>query len=142
MDNEAFITKKYNHMNFDNMDSWFNVSFSFNSFNCLLGLITMQDFQIISGLLGLLMQLILFLTKQFYMIRNNKDPDEHSEGNGDVLHSIESQPFSRRCAGCGQPFTPAHPDMIFCESDCKERYMTNLQDRKPLLKKNKKSDDE
>ena len=126
---EAVVhTKKYNHMDFDNMDAWFNVSFGFNSFNCVLGIITMQDFTIVSGIIGLMMQLILFLVKMYWMIRNNKNPDAEK-------HDINDAPlFERRCVGCATKFEPMHADQIFCKGDCKDAYMNDLTSRKPFIK--------
>ena len=129
MDNEVLITKKYNHMNFD-LPFGNTITFGFNSFNIVLGSITMQDFQIASGIIGLIMQLTLFLTKQFYMMRNNKDP--HPKGS---IIDIDDHPFKRRCVGCGETFEPEHADQIFHGDTCRNTFMDNVKNRKPFIKK-------
>jgi hypothetical protein len=127
MEKHILIEKKYNHMDFE-MPFGFNITFGFNCFNVVLGVISPEAFTMVSGLAGLTMNLIYFLVKMYWMIKNNKNPDAEAAKN-----NINAAPFERHCMGCGQSFVPEHPDQIFHDADCKDAYMTNLKDRRPLL---------
>ena len=123
----VIIKEKYNHMNFNNLDSWFQTSFGFHSFNLSMGMITMQQFQLVCGAIGLLMQLIQFLTKQYWLIKNNKNPDAETS-----TTDIDAAPFERRCLNCAKAFAPVEPNQVFCDGECKDDYLVALKNRTPF----------
>ncbi|MDZ7879152.1 MAG: hypothetical protein U5L45_15840 [Saprospiraceae bacterium] len=56
-----------------------NHMLAFNCFNFCFGIITIEDFTMISGLAGLLMNLIFFVVKMYLVLAGKKMPEESLE---------------------------------------------------------------
>jgi hypothetical protein len=134
MNNETIsVTKDNPNMNFD-LPFGFNIAFGFNCYNLIFGVITSEDFQMISALVGLAMNLIYFIVKMYWMIKNNKNPDNETQA-AQVrasLVDLESSPIERKCLGCGKMFDAEHFDQIFHDVNCKDAYLANLKERTPF----------
>ena len=123
-----FSNKKYNHMNFE-LPFDLKIILGVNGFNLVMGFISTEDFQIISALVGLTMNLIYFLTKQYYLIKNNVNPDAVTTAAVEK-HDLETAlPFARNCAHCQKPFQPKNENQVFCSfpSTCFEEKLEKLR---------------
>jgi hypothetical protein len=130
----VIIKEKYNHMNFD-LPSGFNTILGINLSNCLLGLVTLDQFTIISGCVGLVMNLIFHCVKMYMLVTGRKLPENvqayEPTATTTLTADIDGAPFERRCTNCAKPFEPIDPDQIFCDAECKDDYLVTLKNRKP-----------
>ena len=112
-------------MNFE-LPDWmnFNLTFGINCFNFLLGFITLADIQVLSGLVGLVINLIFFLVKMYWLIRNNVNPAAAENKTHDI---DDSALFERRCLNCNTDFVPQNSNQIFCTTACFESKLDDLQ---------------
>jgi predicted nucleic acid-binding Zn ribbon protein len=88
------------------------------------------------------MNLTYFLVKMYMLVAGRKLPVDvdtayappATAATAATTVDIDGAPFERRCVNCAKSFVPIDPDQIFCESDCKDFYMTNLKTRTPFAK--------
>ena len=123
MDNLLNI-KKYNLMNFD-IPHGFTITLGFNGLNFILGIISADEFNMLVALVGLTMNLILFLVKMYQMLYkivsgkdNNTDDFDH-----DTL--------KRPCPNCKNVYETTSPTQIFCTPECRQIFNADAYSRRP-----------
>ena len=110
-----------------------------NTLNFMVGIAHDLDFNFISGMVGLIVNLTWALYKFYRQVKTDaladKKEEKEERGNSQDVYDIDNQPFKRRCVGCSETFEPEHPDQIFHTDACRTAYMHNVKNRKPFIKK-------
>lgn len=98
------------------------ITFLVNLGNLSLGFITPSDFNVLSGLFGLLFNLVYFLYKFYRTIQL----DQASDG-----HQFDQKTVMRSCPNCWKQHEVTDPTQIFCGEKCFNEFRADAKSRKP-----------
>jgi hypothetical protein len=86
---------------------------------------TQAEFALLSGVLGLAMNLILFFAKTFILLYKAL----RDNGNDAASDAVES--FPRTCPGCKNVYETTSVTQVFCSPECREIFSADAYSRRP-----------
>ena len=104
-------------MNFE-LPYGFTVTLGLNGMNFILGIVTVDDFNMMSAIIGLTMNFIYFLVKMYQALAKQTAVFDH-----DTL--------KRTCPNCKNVFETDSATQVFCTPECRTAFNEDAHSRRP-----------
>ena len=117
-----FSNKNYNLMDSLSTPIQGFILWPLNTINFAVGMIQGQDLNVLSAIIGIMLNLMWHFYKFFRQIKIDAKADQK--------HDLETAlPFERNCANCQKPFQPKNEGQVFCSppSTCFEEKLEKLR---------------